>query len=71
MSPEELKLFMLRHELRQKECAAALGVSTRHLRRMLCGDREITKTIALLVAALDQISTIPQTGSVHYEGSPK
>lgn len=56
MTPEDLKIFMLAHDLRQKDAAEALGVSPRHFRRMLCGERTITKTIQKLIYALNDLS---------------
>jgi len=68
MTPDDLKIFMLAHDLRQKDAAEALGVSPRHLRRMLCGERTITKTIQRLVYALNDLALGNQQAGQGYTG---
>jgi transcriptional regulator with XRE-family HTH domain len=56
MTAADLEAWRDRHDLSLTKGAAALGVSRRQFMKYLRAETEIPETIALLAAAIDQIS---------------
>lgn len=58
MTPQQFANWIERHELTRETAARTLGASPRAVYAYLAGDRDISRTVALLCQAIDDLKKL-------------